>query len=210
MSKPLHAFAFAAATALALVACAQPSPIIKDDAMPRAFKLTDTNRQPVRQWPLRFDSHSFSVFTYDTYGARLHYAGMQQIDQDPGKLRRSSASYGPDYQGGWSGSHGMIRNFPAPAKVSWQSRDGDAHAAEIDFGEIFKDELIRHNVAREDVADMPDGLYRSEPDIILEINDRTIRVYMQAFMPLKREIEVAGVMRNEIRDEPVLVKTYSY
>ena len=103
----------------------------------------------------------------------------------------------------------MIRNFPAPAKVSWRSKDGQAHEAEIDFGEIFKDERVRHNVPREEVADMLDGEYRHEPSIILEINDRTIRVYMKAFIPT-RQLQIPGNPISDARADVVLVETYTY
>ena len=131
------------------------------------------------------------------------------MDQDDYELKGSYASYGPDYQRSWSGIHGMIRNFPAPAKVSWRSKDGQAHEAEIDFGEIFKDERVRHNVPRDEVADMANGEYRHEPSIILEINDRTIRVYMRAFIPTK-DFQIPGNPYSDARDEVVLVETYTY
>lgn len=173
-----------------------------------AAKRAAMNFQPVKQWPLRFKRHSFSVHTYDTYGAKVRYDGPQ-INQDPDKLQPSSASYGPDYNRNWSGIHGGIRNFPPPAKVSWRSRDGQVHEAEVDIGEIFKDELIRHHVSREDMAELPDGEYQNEPGIILEINDRTIRVWMRAFIPTK-QLQVPGDPNSDARDELVLVKTSTY
>lgn len=205
--KPLRTLT--AATSLALAACAHSSPLLDGASMTNASGKTVTDRQPVKEWPLRFDSHKFSVFTYDTSGARVVYAGQLQIDQDDDELKRSSASYGPDYQRSWSGIHGMIRNFPAPAKVSWRSKDGQTHEAEIDFGEIFKDERVRHNVPRDEVADMANGEYRHEPSIILEINDRTIRVYMRAFIPTK-DFQIPGNPYSDARDEVVLVETYTY
>lgn len=208
IGKPLRTLT--AATGLALVACSHSTPSIQGASMTNASGTPTINRQPVKQWPLRFDSHKFSVFTYDTYGAKVVYAGQVQIDQDDDELKRSSDSYGPDYQRSWSGIHGMIRNFPEPAKVTWRSRDGQSHEAEIDFGEIFKDERVRHNVARDEIADLVDGVYRREPSIILEINDRTIRVYMRAMIFLTDEVEVAGHMRADFRDDLILVKSYTY
>lgn len=177
--------------------------------MTRTFKLTDTNRQPVREWPLRFDSHSFSVFTYDTSGARVNYAGEQQIAQDEETLQQSSASYGPDYQKNWHGIHGMIRNFPAPAKVSWRSKNGELHAANIDFGQIFEDQIIRHNMSRGEMSEMPNGQYNSEPSIILEINDRTIRVYMRAMIYTK-DLQIPGNVYSGFRHDLVLADTFVY
>jgi hypothetical protein len=165
---------------------------------------------PVKQWPLKFKSHSFGAHCYSTYGCRVVYAGLEQRADDPDELRPSSSSYGPDYQRNWSGTHAMIRNFPPPAQVSWRSEDGQAHAAEIDIGELFADEVIRHNVKREEMADLPNGEYEWEPAILLEVNDRTIRVYMRAMIFLKRRVEVAGQLRGDFRNDLILVKSYNY
>lgn len=164
---------------------------------------------PVKEWPLRFRSHSFSVFAYDTYGAKVVYAGQLQLAQDDHKLQPSSATYGPQYQRNWSGIHGMIRNFPTPAEVSWRSKDGQLHHAQIDIGELFRDELIRHNVSREEMADVPNGEFVSEPSILMEVNDRVIRVYMRAHVPTK-EPQKPGNRYSDFRKDLVLVKTYSY
>lgn len=165
--------------------------------------------EPVKQWPLRFKEHSFSVFTYDTYGCRVIYAGQLQIKQDPNKLKRSSASYGPEWQKNWSGVLGGIRNFPPPLEVSWRSKDGQPHEARIDFGEIFKDEVILHNVPREEMADVPYGKYQFDPAILLEVNDRTIRVYMRAHIPTKH-LQKPGNVYSDFRDDLILVRTYTY
>ena len=205
--KPLRTLT--AATSLALAASAHSSPLLDGASMTNASGKTVTDRQPVKEWPLRFDSHKFSVFTYDTYGTRVVYAGLVQINDDPDELQPSVASYGPDYQRNWSGTHGMIRNFPAPAEVSWRSKDGEYHKAEIDIAKIFKDEYVRHNVKRTDVADMVDGEYRHEPSIIMQIDDRTIRVYMRAFVPTK-ERQIPGNQYSDAKDEVVLVETFTY
>ena len=205
--KPLRTLT--AATSLALAACAHSSPLLDGASMTNASGKAVTDRQPVKEWPLRFDSHKFSVFTYDTYGAKVVYAGLVQINDAADELQPSVASYGPDYQRSWSGTHGMIRNFPAPAKVSWRSKDGQAHEAEIDFGEIFMDERVRHNVPREEVADMLDGEYRHEPSIIMQIDDRTIRIFMKAFVPT-RQLQIPGNPISDARADVVLVETFAY
>lgn len=196
------------AAALAASACASSS--LPVEASMNAQDADLPGYRPARQWPLKFKSHSFSVMAYDTWGARVIYAGQERRSDDPDVLQRSSASYGPDWQKAWSGTFGMIRNFPPPAQLSWRSKDGTPHQAEIDIGAIFADEVVRHNVAREDMASLPDGRYDGEPAVILEINDRTVRVYMKAMMFLRNKIDMGGVMRNEHRYEPVLVKTYTF
>lgn len=201
--KPLALVAALASSACASTSSAPDTSMTSNDAMPAYM-------QPVREWPLRFKSHAFSVMTYDTWGAEVVYAGRLRTQDDTDVLQRSSESYGPDYQRSWSGMYGDIRNFPPPARLKWRSKDGTPHEAEIDIGTLFKDEVIRHNVSREEMAYLPDGKYEFEPAVILEINDRTVRVYMQSTIPLRRKIEIQGVMRNDFRAEPVLVKAYTY
>jgi hypothetical protein len=199
----------AAGLAVAASACSAPTP--REPAMPSATPdaVAAMNLMPVKEWPIRFDSHSFSVFTYDTYGASVTYAGPQ-IDEPDDELQPSSNSYGPDYQRNWGGGHGMIRNFPSPAKVRWRSRDGVAHKADIDMARLFSDERVLHNVRREDLSDMVEGIYQGEPSIILEVNDRTIRVWMRAMMFLKKRVEVAGNLRADFRNDLILVATYNF
>lgn len=200
----------AAGLAVAASACSTPAP--REPAMPNAAPETaaSMNLMPVREWPLRFRTHSFSAFCYDTYGCHVDYAGVDQIDEEPDVLQPSSASYGPDYQRNWRGGHGGIHNFPAPAKVRWRSKDGTAHEAQIDIAKLFADGVVRHNAKREELSDMVDGVYQDAPSIILEVNDRTIRVWMRAMVFLKERVEISGVMRAKTMDDLILVETYRF
>ena len=163
------------------------------------------NYKPV-EWPLRFEKHSFEPRCYDTLECQVVYAGFSFGRDKPTK---SSASYGDDYLKGWNGSYGAIPNFVAPAKVTWRSKDGTLHEAEIDIGAIFKDELVRHFVPREEAADLPDGKNESVPSILLEVNDRTIRLYMKASIPTKH-LQDPGNRYSTSRRDLVLVRTYTY
>lgn len=196
----------AATVALVLSACVHSPAPAREAFVPTA--VAPMHMMPVRQWPLKFKSHSFQVVCYDTYGCNVFYAGLEQWGDEPDRFRPSSASYGPNYQINWNGTHAMIRNFPPPAEVRWRSKDGQPHEAEIDIGAIFQDELIRHHVAREDMADVPDGSYSHEPSIILEVNDRTIRVWMRAHIPTKA-LQKLGNRYSDYRNDLVLAKTYN-
>ncbi|GAB3372189.1 hypothetical protein GCM10027431_22160 [Lysobacter rhizosphaerae] len=210
MNLPFRYSALSGAFALVLAAClhapAAAPTSQKEPAMTTSSTGTGpTHRMPV-EWPLRFKSHDFSARCYDTLGCKVIYDNFEHGDDDP---TPPSASYGPDYLKGWTGSFGGIRNFPEPAKVIWRSKDGVAHEASIDMGEIFKDELIRHNVPREEVLDLTDGKYDDPPSILLEVNDRTIRVYMSAFIPTKH-LQRPESKQSDYRDDVILVKTYNY
>lgn len=163
------------------------------------------NFMPV-QWPIRFTSHNFSARCYDTLECEVHYDGLSHGDDRPSP---PSSKYGPNYLEGWSGGHGGIRNFPPPAMVVWRSKDGAVHETEVDIGRIFKDRKVRHFVPREEVADLPDGKYESSPSILLEVNDRTIRVYMNAYVPTKH-LQIPGNRYSTFRNDLVLMTTSTY
>jgi hypothetical protein len=135
------------------------------------------------EWPLKFKAHYFGVSTYSAYGCRVEYAGRVRADEPADRLQSSSEALGSRYPDNMTAGAGPIGNFPPPAKVTWRSRDGTALQAEIDIGEIFKDQLIRHHVAREDALDPASS---GTPGIILEINDRTINVYMRDMIALRK------------------------
>src|SRR3546814_1629942 len=84
------------------------------------------------------------------------------------------SSYGRSLDKLLTASFLSIANVPTPAVVSWRSKDGTPLRAEVDIDKIFKDRLIRHNVAREDI---PEKAGVHNPDIVLEVDDRTINVY---------------------------------
>ncbi|WP_132985782.1 hypothetical protein [Luteimonas terricola] len=157
-------------------------------------------------WPLKFKKHNLGVHCFDTYGCKVMYDGRVQAMDDPDVLQRSSASIGPDYRKNWLGGQLGFHNFPPPAKLSWTSKDGVAHETKIDFGKIFKDELVRHNVPREDIP-----LYATfgSPDIHLEINDRTVNVYMLAMIPL-REPLIPGNRYSDMRNDLILAHTETF
>lgn len=203
--KPFHVLVGAAG--LALAACTHVVPSAKEASMTTNSTTDSIRMMPVKEWPLRFTSHKFSARCYDTLECTVRYAGLEHGDERPSP---SSVTYGPGYLDNWTGGHGMIRNFPPPAVVTWRSKDGEAYRAEIDIAEIFHDEVIRHNVTREEMADVPDGTYESEPAVLLEVNDRTIRVYMRTMIFLKRQIAIAGNMRSDFRDDLILAKTYTF
>jgi len=202
--KPHHILA--AVAGLALVACAHVAPSAKEASMSNGSASSSFNMMPVKEWPLRFSSHKFSARCYDTLECTVRYAGLEHGDERPSP---PSATYGPGYLDNWSGAHGMIRNFPPPAVVTWRSRDGEAHKAEIDIGKLFQDEVIRHDVPREEMATLPDGEFKNEPAVLLEVNDRIVRVYMRAHIPTAN-LQKPGNPYSDFRNDLVLVETYNF
>lgn len=130
------------------------------------------------------------------YAERSHTSGPRPRLEDvhPNSLRAKTAN------------HLMIRNFPPPAVVRWKSLDGTALEAEVDIGEIFKDELVVHNTPRHEASERTPMV---NPDVIMEINDRTINIYMNAFISLK-QARIPGNQHSDYRREPVLAWSRTY
>lgn len=163
----------------------------------------DTSSSSRTEWPLKFGVHYFDAFCYSTYGCKVLYRGMLRADDPDDVLQLSSDSLGSKYPDNLSAGMGPIPNFPPPAKVTWRSKDGTSHEAEIDIGEIFKEQLVLHKVTREDATENAnDGM----PGIILEVNDRTINIYMRATIWTKKE-QIPGNKYSYSRED--LIKAFS-
>lgn len=158
------------------------------------------DEQPMWEWPLRFTSHSFSAGCFDVQSCTFTYAGLPYGGDRPWP---SVASYGRPFEKLFDSLHHGIRNFPPPAKITWRSKDGTPLYAEVDMAEIFRDQLIRHNLRREEIANTTNMF---STDIILEVNDRTINVYMRAHISTK-ELQEPGNPYSNFRDD--LIKVYS-
>ena len=145
------------------------------------------------EYPLRFTNHAFSGFCFETLACEIAYAGRTIRHPEP-----MPAPVRADYQRGWGlGTHVGIDNFPAPAKVRWTAPDGSSHEAEVDLGEIFRDQRVLHQV---DKADLPtDTVAHSDgPGIFLEVRDRTINVYMRQLVFLKDTTDRKGQSRSDV------------
>ena len=199
------AWAVALLTSLALTGCqtvmTNPAhtPEPSDSVTPASGK---GSSDVLADWPLRFFAHDFDASCYSTYGCKVKYGNYRRIDNED-ELKLSSASIGDKYPNNLSGNYGPIRNFPPPAFVTWRSKDGTPLRAEIDIAEIFKDQLILHNLKREEISTKGSVPL---PQIILEVNDRTINVYMRATIWTKEE-QIPGNKYSRARND--LIKAFS-
>lgn len=164
--------------------------------------IDETYTDRASDWPLKFSGHNFGAHCFDTQRCKILYRGFPHGHKD--EPAPSVASYGRPLEKLLSAGRGPIPNFPPPAEVTWRSKDGTPLEAEVDIGEIFKDQLIRHNVLREDIS--TEGSLPL-PDIILEVNDRTINVYMRATIWTK-EPQIPGNHLSNQRND--LIKVYSH
>lgn len=157
------------------------------------------------EFPLRFRDHSFQVICYNTIGCTVFYYKKYQTQHAPDKV--APPPINADYRKYWGSMEIAIPNFPPPAIVKWKSLDGVFHEAEVDIGGIFKDQLILHNVLE---ADIPEGwAHDISPDIFLEVNGRTINVYMAAHIATK-QVQEPGNRFSDFRNDLILAWSHTY
>ncbi len=157
--------------------------------------------------PLKFKQHNFEALCYNTIGCNVIYNNRYQTRHAPDEISAPPKSH--DYRKSWGSVELGIDNFPAPAEVTWKSMDGVAHEATVDIAAIFKDELIWHDVPKAEMKDFYKGPVAGEPDIYLEVNDRTINVYMAMFIPTKNE-QIPGNKDSDFRKDIILAWSHTY
>ena len=194
----LRSLILAAPFSLALTGC-QSAMSSSPTSTPDPSDGSYSNVNP--EWPLKFRAHYFGAHCFDTQSCEILYRGFRHGTED--RPSPSVESYGRPLDKLLSAGRGPIPNFPPPARVTWRSKDRTPLEAEIDIGEIFRDELIRHRVAREDALDPATS---GTPRIIVEVNDRTINVYMRDMIALKKP-QFPDRPHSDFRDD--LIKVFS-
>lgn len=169
----------------------------------------DSIRPPPETYavPLRFGRHNFGAHCYNTLNCRVLYDNNNFTRLAGNK--RMPAPRTDDYPNSLSAGYLGIRNFPPPADVLWTSLDGVRHEVSVDLAAIFHDQLIWHKVPRSDMADFYRGPVAGAPDIMLEVNDRTLSVYMRMLVPTRTE-QIPGNKLSYARDDLFLVWTRTY
>jgi hypothetical protein len=160
-------------------------------------------------WPFTFKGpHAFATYCYNTQRCRVIYNNhlFARFLDTP-----TPAPASPDYRDHWYATYGVMCDdgFPPPAQVDWTAHDGAMLHAQVDINSIFKDRRILHNVPREEI---PEGWKPSKfdtPDIFLEVNDRTVSVYMRDLIATKGLREPNNPDSN-YRSDVVLAWTHTY
>ena len=132
---------------------------------------------------LHFKYYTFSAVTYNTIGCTVLYNQRYQVDDRPDKL--AGPPHDAQYRDRYEGGEGIYQP-PGIVVVKWKSLDGVPHEADVDLGKIFPDRRALHRVHD---SEIPDGWVRDDvgPGIILEVDDRTIRVFMRTHVGTKNE-----------------------
>jgi hypothetical protein len=148
--------------------------------------------EPVIYPCLTFSSHDLAVFSYDVSEVLMTYAGVSWRPVKRQRARARTAGDAERYPGITGGSY---PSFAGALRLRWRARDGDALETLIDLHAIFPDRTILHTELPEriDYSKPLDG----EPTIVVEINDRTVNIYMYVTIMLKPIKGTAGLDRNK-------------
>ena len=165
-------------------------------------------------WPLRFHAHSFSArcmntlacsIVYDRYQFGNRKAGIfgEPVDSPSGPPPENWKEY-------WTGTYGVRtedeRTFPGPVELDWVSLDGISHRASIDLETVFPERLVLHSLSREEVKAAWLECASVEPvapQILVEVNDRSIRIYMRALI-VTEAAQLPGNPRSHLRKDLML------
>ncbi len=141
------------------------------------------SRAMANEGELKFTTHDLNIQAYSISDVNLVYAGSPH-ELSAGQLTRAKTVEDETrYPGGKSGSY---QAFAGPVQIDWRSKDGTQIKYALDLDAVFKDRKILHT---EDVSKLykPEPVYGGEPTIIIELNDRTLNVYMFVTMRLEHD-----------------------
>lgn len=171
-------------------------------------------------WPLRFHAHAFNARCMNTLACSIVYDRFEFGNRRAGIFGESVDSpSGPpreNWKEHWTGRYLVRtsdrRTFPGPVEVEWVSLDGVDHRVSIDLNSVFPDRLVLHDVSRSEVREPwleSASLQPVSPDILIEVNDRCIRIYMRAMVVTEAE-QIPGNPRSHFRNDLILAWASAY
>ncbi|MEX1829779.1 hypothetical protein [Luteibacter sp. CQ10] len=170
-------------------------------------------------WPIRFHTHGFIFHCYNTLACsgvynRYQFGTRKWIDGIPHD--GPSGSPPKNDRNKWRCGHAILakggKTFPGPVEIEWTSLDGEEHATSIDLDTLFKERLVLHTVTREEVKELwlqTLSIEPVSPDIMVEVNNRTVSVYMEALIVTEVEDE-PGTKVSGLRFDPMLARSVTY
>ncbi|HVI55862.1 MAG TPA: hypothetical protein VM621_12535 [Luteibacter sp.] len=172
-------------------------------------------------WPLRFHRHGFHAVCFNSLYCSIIYNGHQfgtrQYEYDGTPIDKPS---GPppfeSWRDQWTGSHSISpvrgKTFTSTVDIEWGSLDGRRHGTSIDLDVLFKERLILHKVGRDEVKEAwlaTTSLSPVSPDLLVEVNDAVVNVYMRAIVATEAE-QIPGNSHSHFRDDIILAWTRTY
>ncbi len=149
---------------------------------------------------LTFSTHDLNIQIYNASDLRLVYGGTAH-EISLGELARMKTP--KDETRYPSGKSGSYIAFAGPVQIEWRSQDGVKHSCVLDLDEVFREKTVRH-------TQDPSRIYRpmpitgGEPTIIIEVNNRTVSVYLFA------AIQLTPVDPNAVRRDECDTRTLAY
>lgn len=186
---------------------------VKHLAMAAAMTVASGCHSGIRSWHMKskvengvlkipFYDHSFDARCFDTLRCRVLYDNAYIVNSgspsDP-----FTESDRQNLSSGW-----LNPDFPSIARVTWTSKDGKSHDETINLREIFRSRLVRYPDDL-NINDVKTSVPPSPPGIILVVEDRSIRVYMKAWISLLRP-RFPGREYSDFRHDPVVAYSQTF
>lgn len=159
-------------------------------------------------WPLRFKNFAFGGEAFNVKACRIIY-GNNFFNEWKELQPAPAADWLRDPYISWSNSY---HPFPK-LDLQWSSLDGEQHKVILNLEKMLRKREVLTKVR---VDEMPDNwlLGRGEKDdihleLLLEINDRTLRLYMKATVAIKIE-HPTEEHRHDFRRDWMLAWTKRY
>jgi hypothetical protein len=150
--------------------------------------------------PLRIHGHNMGAYCFSTWGCRVVYGRHIIMDRPFDEWQPPSRTF-DHLRERMEGTYGGLRAFEAPVVVEWLDSRREKHTHTIDLDVLFPERRLVYRVPDGDIR--PDASV-GPPDIVVEVDDRVVRVHMRAHLPLKVP-RVPGNPLTDFADEIVTV-----
>lgn len=184
----------------ALQGCASPMTIATSPTGSPDGSSRETGLNRLADGPLRIQGHNMGAYCFNAWGCRVTYGRHLIADRPFGEWQPPSESFDRTRER-MDGTYGGLRAFEAPVVVEWLDSQRQRHTHTIDLDELFPDRRLVYRVADKDIR--PDASV-GPPDIVIEVDDRVVRVHMRAHIPL-RAPRIPGNPYSDFADEIVTV-----
>lgn len=144
-------------------------------------------------WPLKFHTHTFDGWCMNTLACSIIYDRFQFGSRKYGVFGEPiDFPSGPppeDWKKFWHGRKPIFADdgntFPGPVHIEWTSLNGAQNNVSIDLDEIFSERLVLHSLSLDEIRKTwleTLSFKPISPNILIEVNDRAIRIYMRALI----------------------------
>ena len=140
-----------------------------------------------------FQAHNLGIYCFDAWGCEVTYGNRVVWKESPTALKPPIEVAMPRGRSMMRGTQGVFRSFEGPLSLEWHDLQRRPHRLQIDLSEVFPERRLRYAVRDSDIStDATIG----PPEIIVEIEDRMVRLYMRVTLPLKRPRDPANPLSN--------------